>query len=67
MAAGRVDGFWERGLNPWDMAAGLVIVREAGGFVGPVREGRDIFESGAVIAGNAELFEPLCRILREEK
>jgi myo-inositol-1(or 4)-monophosphatase len=67
VAAGRVDGFWERGLNPWDMAAGLVIVREAGGFVGPVREGRDIFESGAVIAGNAELFEPLCRILREEK
>ena len=67
VAAGRVDGFWERGLNPWDMAAGLVIVREAGGFVGPVREGRDIFESGAVIAGNAELFEPLCKILREEK
>lgn len=66
VAAGRYDGFWERGLNPWDIAAGLVIVKEAGGFVGPVREGRDIFESGAVIAGNAELFRPLCEVLRQE-
>ena len=66
VAAGRYDGFWERGLNPWDMAAGLVIVKEAGGFFGPVREGRDIFESGAVIAGNAELFRPLCEVLRQE-
>ena len=66
VAAGRYDGFWERGLSPWDMAAGLVIVREAGGFVAPVREGRDIFESGAVIAGNGELFRPLCDILRKE-
>jgi myo-inositol-1(or 4)-monophosphatase len=66
VAAGRYDGFWERGLSPWDMAAGLVIVKEAGGFVGPVREGRDIFDSGAVIAGNGELFRPLCDILRKE-
>ena len=65
VAAGRLDGFWERGLNPWDMGAGMILVREAGGFVGPVREGRDIFESGAIIAGNGELYEPLCRILRE--
>ncbi|WP_343079729.1 inositol monophosphatase family protein [Ostreiculturibacter nitratireducens] len=65
VAAGRYDGFWERGLNAWDMAAGLVIVREAGGFTGPLREGYDIFGSGGVIAGNAELFEPLCKILRE--
>jgi myo-inositol-1(or 4)-monophosphatase len=47
------------------MAAGLILVKEAGGFVGPVREGRDILESGAVIAGNAELFDPLCKILRQ--
>ena len=66
VAAGRYDGFWERGLSPWDMAAGLVIVKEAGGFTGPVREGREIFESGAVIAANAELFRPLCDILRKE-
>lgn len=65
VAAGRYDGYWERGLNAWDMAAGLIIVKEAGGFVGPVREGRDMLQSGAVIAANAELFEPLCKILRE--
>lgn len=65
VAAGRYDGYWEREINAWDMAAGLLLVREAGGFTGPVREGRDIFESGAVIAANGELFEPLCKILRE--
>ena len=66
VAAGRFDGFWERGLRPWDVAAGMILVREAGGFVGPVREGRDIFETGAIIAGNALLFEPLCTVLRAE-
>jgi myo-inositol-1(or 4)-monophosphatase len=65
VAAGRFDGYWERGLKPWDMAAGLLLVKEAGGFVGPVREGRDMLESGSVIAGNGELFAPLCKILRE--
>lgn len=65
VAAGRYDGYWERGLNSWDMAAGLLLVKEAGGFVGPVREGRDMLESGSIIAGNGELFEPLCKILRE--
>ncbi|MDP3340644.1 inositol monophosphatase family protein [Frigidibacter sp.] len=65
VAAGRYDGYWERGLNSWDMAAGLLLVKEAGGFVGPVREGRDMLESGSIIAGNGELYEPLCKILRE--
>ena len=63
VASGRLDGYWERGLQPWDMAAGIVLVREAGGFVGPLREGRDILESGSIIAGNGELFQPLCKIL----
>jgi len=65
VASGRYDGYWERGINSWDIAAGLILVKEAGGFFGPVREGRDIFESGAVIAANAEMFEPLCRIIRQ--
>ncbi len=39
VAAGRFDGFWERGLHEWDMAAGMILVREAGGLVGAVREG----------------------------
>ena len=65
VAAGRYDGYWEREINAWDMAAGLLLVREAGGFVGAVREGREIFESGSVIAANSDLFQPLCKVLRE--
>ncbi|MEZ5685395.1 MAG: inositol monophosphatase family protein [Paracoccaceae bacterium] len=65
VAAGRYDGYWERGINAWDMAAGLILVKEAGGFTEALREGRGIFESGSVVAGNAELFAPLCKILRQ--
>ena len=64
VAAGRVDGYWERGLNAWDVAAGLLLVREAGGFTGPIREGQDLLESGNVLAANAEIFEPFARIIR---
>lgn len=66
VAAGRYEGYWERGINAWDIAAGLILVKEAGGFYAPLRVGRDIFESGAVIASNAQMFEPMCKILREE-
>lgn len=65
VAAGRYDGYWERGIQPWDIAAGLILVKEAGGFIGPVREDRDIFGSGSVIAANGALFEPLCKIIRQ--
>ncbi|WP_372841569.1 inositol monophosphatase family protein [Phaeovulum sp.] len=65
VAAGRYDGYWERGINAWDIAAGLILVKEAGGFVGAVREGREIFESGSVIAGNAGLYPQFCTTLRE--
>ncbi|MCC0069013.1 MAG: inositol monophosphatase [Rhodobacteraceae bacterium] len=64
VAAGRYDGYWEREINAWDMAAGLVIVREAGGFCEAVREGRDILESGSVLAANAEIFAAFAGVLR---
>jgi myo-inositol-1(or 4)-monophosphatase len=64
VAAGRVDGFWERGLNSWDLAAGLILVREAGGMAGPLLEGGDPLAGGGVVAGNANVFEPLTRLLR---
>jgi len=64
VAAGRFDGFWERELSPWDIAAGLLLVREAGGFTAPIREGESILERGEVIAANAEIFDSLARILR---
>lgn len=65
VAAGRYDGYWERELQPWDIAAGLLLVKEAGGMVGPVREGYDILEKGAVIASNDSLFDPFAKILRD--
>ncbi|WP_424926851.1 inositol monophosphatase family protein [Amaricoccus tamworthensis] len=62
VAAGRYDGYWERGVKPWDAAAGLLLVREAGGFVGPL-VGDSVFESRTVIAANANVFEPLKNVL----
>ena len=66
VAAGRYDGFWERGLKPWDMAAGIVLVKEAGGFVSGIRDGQDPLESGSVICGNDQLFEPFRKVIRVE-
>jgi len=64
VAAGRFDGYWERGLGPWDLAAGLVIVREAGGFIAPLEVGGDPLKTGALIATNAELHDQIVRNLR---
>jgi myo-inositol-1(or 4)-monophosphatase len=64
VAAGRFDGYWERRLNTWDMAAGLVIVREAGGFVEAVEANRDPIDAGTIIAANAELFPSFARLIR---
>jgi len=66
VAAGRYDGYWERGLQPWDTAAGYLLVREAGGFTAPVRDGQDPIESGSLIAANAGTFEALTRIIRNQ-
>ena len=65
VAAGRYDGFWERGLRPWDIAAGLLLVREAGGMVGPLGAG-EVMETGDIVAANAEVFERLRAVLRGE-
>jgi myo-inositol-1(or 4)-monophosphatase len=64
VAAGRYDGFWELQLKPWDICAGLVIVREAGGTVTDPRGG-DPRERGDIVAGNAHLHAPLCAAVRE--
>ncbi len=63
VAAGRFEGFWEIGLNPWDMAAGIVLVREAGGFVTDITGGSEMLESGEIIAANDLLHGPLKEIL----
>ncbi len=64
VAAGRYDGFWERRLHAWDLAAGLVILREAGGLVEPLEPGASILESGGVIAANAEIFDSFATVIR---
>jgi len=65
VAAGRYDGFWERELSAWDIAAGVLIVREAGGLVEGMREGHDPLETGGVLCANDPLFGPLSKTLRE--
>ena len=62
VAAGRYDGYWERGLKPWDVAAGILLVREAGGFVEPLH-GEEIFASGSVLAANSTAREGLRKFL----
>jgi myo-inositol-1(or 4)-monophosphatase len=64
VAAGRFDGFWERGLSPWDLAAGILLVREAGGFVTDLSGGDGVFDSGDVIAGNEAVHSQLLTHLR---
>ncbi|MDB5438586.1 MAG: inositol monophosphatase [Caulobacteraceae bacterium] len=58
VAAGRFDGFWERGLKPWDMAAGILMIREAGGVVADADGGDDPLAAGTICASNPDL-QPL--------
>jgi myo-inositol-1(or 4)-monophosphatase len=64
VAAGRFDGFWERGLQPWDLAAGILIIREAGGFATDLQGGDAVLETGAVVAGNESVHGQLLEALR---
>ncbi len=68
VAAGRYEGFWESGLSFWDIAAGFIIVREAGGFVTDYKGGYDGLPEGQIIAANNQLHETLRKlVLRAEK
>jgi myo-inositol-1(or 4)-monophosphatase len=62
VASGRFDGYWERGLSPWDVAAGAVLVREAGGVVNEI-DGGDFLKTGALVASNTALIAPLTQTL----
>jgi myo-inositol-1(or 4)-monophosphatase len=64
VAAGRYDGYWELGIHAWDMAAGLLIVREAGGYA-TAPDGGDPRDSGDIVAANAHLHGPLCAVVRD--
>ena len=64
VAAGRLDGFWERDLQPWDIAAGQIMVREAGGTVSDIETPGDPLVTGHVVCGNEFVHGELVKILR---
>jgi myo-inositol-1(or 4)-monophosphatase len=63
VAAGRVDGYWEDWLSSWDMAAGMLIVREAGGFTSDRTGGQDVLSGGSIVAGNELIHKALLKTL----
>src|SRR5713226_8461673 len=65
VAAGRYDGFWESGLSAWDIAAGMLLVREAGGYVSDLVGGHDMLGTGDVIAANDHLHLPLAALVKD--
>ena len=64
VASGRLDGYWERNLSPWDLAAGQIIVREAGGIVSGIEGSDDPLKTGSVICGNEFVHAELVKILK---
>ncbi len=65
VAAGRYEGFWEFGLAPWDVAAGIVIVREAGGLVSEIGGGADMLRGGSIVAANDLLHAPVRKLVHD--
>ncbi|OGI44325.1 MAG: inositol monophosphatase [Candidatus Muproteobacteria bacterium RIFCSPHIGHO2_01_FULL_65_16] len=61
VACGRFDGFWEFGLSPWDMAAGCLLIQEAGGMVSDFAGGQNYLESGNIVAGAPKIFDAMLR------
>ena len=63
VASGRLDGFWEFGLSPWDMAAGCLLISEAGGLVGDLSGGESYMKTGNLVAGTPKIFSQLLQII----
>ncbi len=64
VAAGRLDGFWEVGLNVWDTAAGILLIKEAGGLVSDFSGGETYHETGNIVAGSPKIFKGLLPIVQ---
>jgi len=64
VACGRLDAFWEMGLAPWDMAAGALLISEAGGLVGDLQGGQEYLSSGDIAAATPKVFPELLAALR---
>jgi myo-inositol-1(or 4)-monophosphatase len=65
VACGRVDAYWERGLNSWDMAAGIVLIREAGGFVSDADGGSNPLATQTIACGNEALHRELVKLIKQ--
>jgi len=65
VAAGRLDGFWEFGLSPWDMAAGSLLIIEAGGLVGDFLGEKSYLESGRIVCGAPKVYEELLKMVQQ--
>lgn len=65
VAAGRYDGYWETGLHPWDLAAGIVIAREAGCLVTDLDGKKDMLEKGSILVANSKMHGRLGKLLRD--
>jgi myo-inositol-1(or 4)-monophosphatase len=65
VAAGRFDAYWERDLSPWDVAAGIVLVREAGGYVSDLAGGDSMLAKGHIVAGNEIMHRETLRALKD--
>lgn len=63
VAAGRFDGYWEMNLKPWDMAAGILLVKEAGGMISDFKGGNQFMDSGNVLCAGPKVFKPLLQIV----
>jgi len=64
VAAGRFDGFWEHNLNIWDVAAGVLLVKESGGLIEPLKKGDNLLEDGHIIAANEAAFDSFAKVIR---
>ncbi|HVE45006.1 MAG TPA: inositol monophosphatase family protein [Gammaproteobacteria bacterium] len=64
VACGRLDGFWELGLQPWDIAAGMLLVKEAGGMIADPHGGEDYFKTGNIVAANAHIMKQFLKIIQ---
>ncbi len=65
LAAGRFDGFWELNLNIWDIAAGVLLIEEAGGMVGGIRGEADFLDKGHIVAGNPRIFKSMLQKIKK--
>jgi myo-inositol-1(or 4)-monophosphatase len=66
VACGRLDGFWEFGLRPWDMAAGTALVQEAGGMLGDISGGSGYLNTGNIVAASPKVFQAMIKTLRPQ-